>query len=321
MKQPVWILTLLLSICASAAAQDRPSSECPEISIIGPAGIVEPGQTGLYTAKVDMRGKRYSPEYQWTVTHGRIVRGQATTQVEVVQDRSEDGNLTVTLEVRGFPSGCQNTASESLAIAPRATVKKVEPSPAPQNCPTLEVTGPSGVTAPGAIMPFAVIVSDPSLKKLSFEWRVSAGTIVEGQGSRVLKVQAPVHSGGMNVTATVTVNGLPTGCVNSASDTAGAAQVLEGDPVDQYGKLPINDEYARLQSGVIAARNNPNSLLVVIKRLPRIGAVELSRIKKLREFIIVSLQFPASRFRLIPTISTREETTIWLVPPGAKMPT
>src|SRR5262249_33571698 len=62
------------------------------------------------------------------------------------------------------------------------------PAPSSPSCPTLEVTGPSSVSAPGAIMPFAVIVSDPSLRKLTFAWTVSAGTIVEGQGTRVIKV-------------------------------------------------------------------------------------------------------------------------------------
>jgi hypothetical protein len=109
------------------------------------------------------------------------------------------------------PSKCEGC--EPLATPTAAT-------PAPANCPTLEVTGPSGVTARGAIMPFVVLVSEPRLKNLSFAWTISMGTIAEGQGTRVIKVRAPAANGTKNIVATVTVQGLPQGCRNVASDTA-----------------------------------------------------------------------------------------------------
>ncbi|HYJ91500.1 MAG TPA: hypothetical protein VEV84_09340 [Pyrinomonadaceae bacterium] len=118
----------------------------------------------------------------------------------------------------------KNSVIQIWLVPPGATPPKCEdcepPAPiapmAPANCPTLEVTGPSGITALGGIMPFAVIVSDPSLRKLTFAWTVSAGTIVEGQGTRVIKVRAPA-GGGPSVSATVSVGGLPNGCISASS--------------------------------------------------------------------------------------------------------
>jgi len=323
MKRTVWVLIFLLSVCAlRATAQANVNSECPEVFIVGPASIVKPGNPWVYTAGLRTNGRAYAAEYLWTVSHGKIVNGQGTTRVEVVHDQPEVGNLTVTVEVRGLPQGCLNTASESVAIdaapsatkldefdsslnsipddrfgkvvaavqnnpnsqlfifvPPIATIKSAlaarfdsvihervdgpritfidapvksnlvqiwlvppgatppakcegcEPlavpamvTPAPSNCPTLEVTGPSGVTARGTIMPFVVLVSEPRLKNLSFAWTVSTGTIAEGQGTRVIKVRAPAPNGTKNITATVTVQGLPQGCRNMASDTAEIAQ-------------------------------------------------------------------------------------------------
>lgn len=320
MKWTVWVLTLVLSISAYAVGQDRPSSECPEISIIGPARIAEPGQTGSYTAKIDMRGMRYSPEYVWTASHGRIVKGQGTTQVEVIHDQPEIENLTVTLEVRGLPSGCQNTVSEALAIAPTQTAKKIDPGPAPQNCPTLEVTGPSGVTVPGAIMPFAVVVSDPSLKKLSFEWQVSGGTIVEGQGTRVIKVIAPAERPRTNVNATVTVNGLPNGCANSASDESPVSGPLNWDPPDFYGQLSLNDEKARLQNAAIQLKNNSGMKLTIVKYFPRIGDAERQRIRILSDFLVRYGGLQKSQFEFVTRLKPQIETMIIIAPPNFKIP-
>lgn len=318
MKRTAWVLTLLLSVCAFGSAQANVKPECPEVFIVGPAGIVQPGQTAVYTASVKTRGKAIAIGYVWSASHGKVVKGQGTTAVEVMHDQPELESLTVTLEVTGLPSGCPNTASESSTWDPPPQAEKLDqftwpldltadarlgkirealdynsnsqlyvftpsdpamlktlrqivfnalshgydppritfvenspkngliqfwlvppgatpPSkcdgcdppaallvvtPAPANCPTLEVTGPSGVTARGTIMPFVVLVSEPRLKNLSFAWSVSTGTIAEGQGTRVIKVRAPAANGTRNVVATVTVQGLPQGCRNVASGTA-----------------------------------------------------------------------------------------------------
>ncbi|HEY2866941.1 MAG TPA: hypothetical protein VGJ02_07610 [Pyrinomonadaceae bacterium] len=123
-------------------------------------------------------------------------------------------------------SGSKNSIIQFWLVPPGATPPAecegcelpesvVPAAPAPANCPTLEVTGPSGITPAGGIMPFVVLISDPKLRKLTFEWRVNAGNIVEGQGSRVVKVRAP--AGRSTITANVRVGGLPQGCHDTAS--------------------------------------------------------------------------------------------------------
>jgi hypothetical protein len=189
-----------------------------------------------------------------------------------------------------------------------------------RDCPTLEVTGPAGFSEPGSIMPFVLTVSDPTSRKLTFVWTVSAGTIVQGQGTSVLKVRVPDNHRTPTLTATVTVGGLPKNCVSTASETGGI-DTREGDPYDIYGNLSINDEYARLQSGVTAIRAGCSSCqLVIIKRYPHIGPAETNRIRRLHTFITSWLNFPASRFTIIPKVFSRTETVIWFVPPGAKIP-
>src|SRR5689334_5221531 len=159
--------------------------------------------------------------------------------------------LTFLLSVCAFAAG--QTAAES-------------------KCPTLEVTGPSGVTAPGGIMPFVVLVSEPRLKDLTFTWTVSAGTIVEGQGTRVLKVRAPIKAAGDPVKASVTVGGLPQGCLNtSANGSPVAAAPPICIPQDSYGPLSMDDEKARLVNAAVQLKNSSGAKLTIIKYFPKPG--------------------------------------------------
>jgi len=144
-------------------------------------------------------------------------RGLSLARITFVEFPSKNNVIQVWL----VPPGATPPAKCEECEPP---VGAVPADPAPTNCPTLEVTGPSGVTARGTIMPFVVLVSEPRLKNLSFAWTVSTGTIAEGQGSRVIKVRAPAANGTKSIVATVTVQGLPQGCRNVASDTAEIAQ-------------------------------------------------------------------------------------------------
>ena len=317
MKRTVWVLTLLLSICACAAGQNTRGPEHPILFVTGPAGIVLPGGLATYSATISKASGGTSLTYIWTVVGGTIEKGQGTPTIQV--RISDDGMCpTATVKVIGLSSQGPMTASETAGcevgpspekldqfrwplsqtdnerlrtiadkainnpnhqlyvftppdtavisalsqrltgmtnsgrldvrsitfvenasknsliqiwlVPPGAAPPKCEgceppaaptaTAPAPANCPTLEVTGPSGVTARGTIMPFVVLVSEPRLKNLSFSWTVSTGSIAEGQGTRVMKVRAPAVNGTKNIVATVTVQGLPQGCRNIASGTA-----------------------------------------------------------------------------------------------------
>jgi hypothetical protein len=328
MKRTVWVLIFLLSVCACAVGQSAKSSECPTISVTGPAGIIKKGEIAYYTANIGATKENYNLELIWGIESGTIISGQGTTRIGVA---NVERPQTVTLEVKGLPIGCPAKASEfgswcpapqaekldqfseppdqidkiriegiaaaisnnpnaqlyifapadvrvRMAIAerlskaipehgidvsrmtfvareskssmiqfwlvppgatPPAKCEGCEPPPtaptvAPANCPTLEVTGPSGVTGRGTIMPFVVLVSEPRLKNLSFAWTVSMGTIAEGQGSRVIKVRAPAANSTKSIVATVTIQGLPQGCRNVASDTAEIAFSGARVPLNTY---------------------------------------------------------------------------------------
>ncbi len=110
MKKLVFPLVYILANIISIYAQATDNSICPTVSVSGPAGFVEPNNPATFTVNVDTKGKELNLEYIWSISAGEIISGQNTPTLTVKQP---DGNLTVTVEVKGLPDGCPNTDSET----------------------------------------------------------------------------------------------------------------------------------------------------------------------------------------------------------------
>lgn len=123
MKQLLSIIFLLFCLSLPLIAQTPQPSDCPSLSVFGPPGIVNPGDSGTYNAEVDAKGKQLDLEYVWSVSAGKILNGQGTVTIQVEQPRTEQ--LTVTITVKGFPEGCSNTASEVYFVDPAPEPVKI----------------------------------------------------------------------------------------------------------------------------------------------------------------------------------------------------
>ena len=187
-------------------------------------------------------------------------------------------------------------------------------------CPKVEVQGPPTITQPGATMSFRAIADTGFAKTSKFEWTVSFGIIESGQGTPLIVVRIPKDANGDNVEATIKVTDHQKGCFSTAKDVAGITALPIGEPVDTYGKVSLFDEYARVQSGVVAAEHDKDSLLLFIRESPQFGQKEKARILALNEFIVNRLRFPKSRYLIINKFGHIYRNTIWIVPPGAKFP-
>jgi len=102
--------------------------ECPSISVSGPAGITNPGDTMTFTANVS-GGSQDAVTYNWTVSAGTIESGQGTPSITVRTTAAEaGGNITATVNIGGLdPScNCTPTASETAGVAPKPTANLVE---------------------------------------------------------------------------------------------------------------------------------------------------------------------------------------------------
>lgn len=123
MKIPALFLTFVSVFASSAMSQETPDANCPTVVVNGPSGNVGGGERATYVAKVDGKSLPTFLEYVWSASDGKIVSGQGTSQVEVMVPGG--GGITVTVEVKGFPTGCNNRASESSFGDPRPQAVKL----------------------------------------------------------------------------------------------------------------------------------------------------------------------------------------------------
>jgi hypothetical protein len=192
-----------------------------------------------------------------------------------------------------------------------------------QSCAKIEGTG--GVVEAGTPMKFVATLSGKTDNlTLEYEWKVSAGTIASGQGTCSITVDTTGLANGTNITAEVTVKGLPENCPNTASETKSiSAPIVDYlRLIDEFGKLPRDEVRARLDALFIGLGNNPNGQGYIINygTDKEIAARE----KIIREHIAFR-KYDANRITFIRGGANPNGegawTKIWILPPGAEPPT
>ena len=187
----------------------------------------------------------------------------------------------------------------------------------------VKTEGTGGVVAAGTPMKFvATLTGKTDNLTLEYEWKVSAGTIMSGQGTCSITVDTTGLANGTNITAEVTVKGLPENCPNTASET-GSVKVrrIELEILDQFGKLPRDEVKARMDALFVGLGNEPNGQGYIINY--GTDAEIAAREKIIREHIAFR-KYDANRITFIRGGANPNGgvwTKIWILPPGAEPPT
>jgi hypothetical protein len=115
--------TITIRECPDCREPVRPCN-CPTLSVTGPAGITNPGDTMTFTASASG-----NLTYNWTVTAGTIESGQGTSSITVRTTQDMAGsNVTATVRIGGTDPTCNCTteASDSGSVAARPTAIPVD---------------------------------------------------------------------------------------------------------------------------------------------------------------------------------------------------
>lgn len=180
-------------------------------------------------------------------------------------------------------------------------------------CPAVSVDGPMSVPQPGELIPFTVTVK-PTESILTYKWTVEYGEIVDGQGTRAIKVR----SASRLPTAIVEVGGLPQECPNRASESvSGDAGITpRASKLDSFS-LPLSRvSENRFESIAAAVKNNPTGQFYIF--LPAVKSVRDMFVHRLYSYIHGDFDLP--RVTLIEVSAKSRIIEIWIVPPGATPP-
>jgi hypothetical protein len=251
--------------------------------------------------------------YNYTVSGGRIVGSGANVQWDV--SGLPKGTYTITSGVDDGCGICGQTQTKTITIADCPDCRRG------CDCPSLSVSGPAGITAPGGTMTFTANLGGGSQDQVTYNWSVSAGTIESGQGTPSITVSVPSDMAGGNITATVDVGGFDPNCncTHTASETAGVTPPSQANLIDEFGKATDDDVKARVDNWYIQLNQNPSAQGYVINY----GTpAEIKRRKAQIQKAINFRKYDASRLTFVdgPDNGTGPDTKFYLVPPGADNP-
>lgn len=194
---------------------------------------------------------------------------------------------------------------------------------AQQACPTVRVSCPDTVSA-GEKLTFTANVSggDPNVTP-TYNWTVSNGSISSGQGTSTIELDMSEVAGDSTVTATVDVGGYDRSCSTANSCTTSVMKKSEARKLDEYGKIALKDENARLDNFVIELNNDPTAQGYIIAyggRTSRAGGAK-KMAGRAKSYMVKTRRLDAQRVITIDG-GLREEplTELWVAPSGAQPP-
>lgn len=258
--------------------------------------------------------------YTYTTTGGRIVGEGPNVTLDLAG--AAPGTYTVTAEV---DDGCGCVSYDTTTVE----VVECEPLPTPV-CPTVTITNCVDSIEEGQTLTFTANTgseADPNVTP-TFNWTVTAGNIVSGQGTNSITVDT-TGLGGQSITATATVSGYAVECTNvtASCTTQVIVTTREARKVSEYGDILDDEAKAQLDIYAVELNNDPTATATVVgyggrngRDRRRRGAQQ--RADFARDYLVNQRGVDASRVQTIDG-GFREDaaTELWLVPTGAPQPT
>ncbi|MGB7070274.1 MAG: hypothetical protein WBD22_12335 [Pyrinomonadaceae bacterium] len=252
--------------------------------------------------------------YNYTVSGGRIVGQGANVSWDL--SGVQKGTYTITSGVDDGCGICGQTQTKTITIEECADCVKI------CECPTITVSGPAGITAPGGTMTFTANVSGGSQDSVTYNWSVSAGEITSGQGTTSITVAVPSEMSGGDITATIDVGGTDPscGCDTSWSASGPVDTKPTATQTDEFGPLSNDEIRARLDAFFATLANDPNAQGYIINYGTN---RQIAARERLIQNHINFRNFDRSRVTLVQggDLGTGASTKLYTVPPGADNPT
>lgn len=186
-------------------------------------------------------------------------------------------------------------------------------------CPILKLIEPSAPVKPGETAIFSAEISGH--QEATFNWTVNTGTIIQGQGTPVIKVDTTgLDETVIRANVEISGNWCPV-CDNTKA--SGAAVVIEDRKpilIDKFTRVNCEEVLARTDNFLIELQNNPVSTGHIITYGTSRAVRRTER--EMRNWIRVRGFGPSRIVFVNGGGGGGNKTTVemWLVPPGAELP-
>lgn len=97
---------------------------CPKLSVYSD-DTVSPGQTLTMDALIQLGDPNVTPTFRWMISAGKIVSGQGTSSINI-DTTGASGTITGTVEIGGYQSQCDSTASSTTSLVSKPQTRKFD---------------------------------------------------------------------------------------------------------------------------------------------------------------------------------------------------
>lgn len=315
----------LVVVCLSAAhvfaqkPQVISATNAPlSLSLTTDANIVRACDNGG-APQVQLTAKAVSPggnpiKYKWTTSDGMIIGEGPVVTWNLAGLKPGYHKASLDIQSVGNDGTCQAFSSVSVLVNPCAEVKPV--------CPAIEISCPTYV-AMDQPLTFTSRYSGgvPANITPVYNWTVSAGTIIEGQGTDTIKVDTKGLAG-QTVRASLSMGGYNLECSADCAVSIPLPKMV-GRKFDEFPDISRNDEKARLDNFGIELQNDPTAtgyVIVYPGRTSKRAEVQ-DHFGRVIEYLVNSRGMDASRIKTIEGPKRDKlHVELWITPQGATPP-
>jgi hypothetical protein len=317
------VLAVVAGVMASSPAQAQRRARRERAS--GPPTLSMSAEPNVIrgcaddSARVHLVANASSPSglplrYKWTTNGGRLTGAGATMTWDLAG--AQPGVYQAVVDVDdGEDPNCVAFASVAVVVTDCPP-----PPPPPPSCPTVTVSCPDSATQDAPVTFTADISGGSADVRPGYNWTVSAGRIISGQGTTSITVDTSGLAG-QTIRATLDVSGYGMPC--PASCTVSIPIEIKPRKFDEYYDIARNDEKARLDNYAIQLQSEPGSqgyIIIYPSRSAKSSEAQ-NRATRISDYLINSRGIDASRFTI--TMGAARENwlfELWIVPPGAQPP-
>jgi len=308
----------LLTLATVASAQTKVRVEAreftpPNLSLLAEPRVITACE-GSSSAIVQLNARatsNYPISYRWTSNAGRISGDGATVTWDLSGLQPGYYKAYVAVDTGSGDEACQAFASTAILVNRCA--------PPPPACPGVGIACPDRVVV-NEPLTFRSTVSGGSNVRQTYNWIVSAGHILDGQGTDTINVDT-TGLAGQSITATLSMGGYNLDC--SATCTVQFPVPIECKKFDEFPGIAYNDMKARLDKYAIELQNDSTATAYVIvypglRARPGEVAKTTTRIV---DYLVNSSGTNAQRIvTLVGPPRDALLVELWLSPQGAKPP-
>lgn len=252
--------------------------------------------------------------YKWSTSAGEISgEGPAVTWN---LSGLKPGYHKASLEIQsaGADGSCEAFSSVTVLVNPCAAVQPV--------CPAIEIVCPTNIAIDQPLTFSSRYTGGiPANVTPVYNWAVSAGTIIEGQGTSTIKVDT-TGLGGQTVKASLSMGGYTLECAADCAVTLPLPKMI-GYRFDEFPDISRNDEKARLDNFAIALQNDPTAtghVIVYPGKSGKRGEVQ-HHAGRIVDYLVNSRGLDQRRIvTLVGAPKEQLSIELWVTPQGAAPP-